>query len=129
MSPNDIKYEILKLLLDDNIIDPNARDKKGMTAFYHMTYANQYNLSLEKFKLLLNDPRIDMNIPDNDGITPFMIACKNWNYMYIKLMIESGKLNDVTNKNKILKLMLDKHKYDVFELLYKTFGDDLLVSD
>ena len=69
-SPN-----LLKLLLEDERIDVNARDEMGYTALFHQYYNE--DTTIEEIQILLDSPRIDVSILDCNGELPLHMASYN----------------------------------------------------
>ena len=64
---------IVKLLLEQPLVDLNSSDNEGNTALHFAAYGN----NVEGVQLLLADPRLNtVNHPNNVGHTPVMLAMR-----------------------------------------------------
>jgi len=71
--------EIVKILLNDQRVDPNKANYYGETPFY-VACEKGY---IEIVKLLLNVEKVDINKADRNGTTPLHLVCK---IGYIEIM-------------------------------------------
>jgi hypothetical protein len=88
---------IVKLLLEDKRIDPNARNSAGLL--------NAFNLeNNELIEVLINHPRV--NFSNNNKIinSVLLLACKNADYFKIDKILSNYKFNIDENKNFIINL-------------------------
>lgn len=88
------RSKIVELLLQSNLIDVNAQDKLGVTAF-NLAVGSNYSAA---FKLLLARPDVDIDLPDFKGVTPLMVAAlnsskktkKSITFDYIGALLDAG---------------------------------------
>jgi ankyrin repeat protein len=66
-------YEIVKLLLRQHRMDPNAQDKSGRSALHHAVLAGHTRVA----RLLLECDMIKINLRDNNGDTPLALAAQS----------------------------------------------------
>jgi len=112
--------EMLKVLIEDCGVDPNARAfRRSSPARYFMSYAQtalgylaarREFWNLEAIRYLVQQGKADVNIRDNnDGETPLFIACDKsrveyraspeWRVPFVKLLLELGADPAIPNKN------------------------------
>lgn len=93
-------YDIVKLLLQDNIIDVNLKsriDKNidvGSSAPLHIACnGDMVTVDVNIVKMLLEHPNIDVNIVDDQGRTPLILALYYFDIEVIKLLLEIPEID------------------------------------
>ena len=83
---------IMRLLLEQPLIEVNMTDKSGFTALYWAVYCDK----IEAVRLLLADQRVDVNIKDADNQTALIYAagrCSENRDSILKLLLEHPSIN------------------------------------
>jgi len=83
------QIEIVKLFLNDNIVDINKASNYGETPFYRACRSGY----IEIVKLLLNNHRVDINKANRDYWTPFYIACRKGHIEIVKLLLNDNRID------------------------------------
>ena len=83
--------EVIKTLLEDEMVNVNARDNDGHTPFDLAVLQG----NIEVIKTLLENERIDVNARDNNGYTPLHLAVSrnNINIEVVKTLLENERIN------------------------------------
>ena len=74
--------DIVKLLLENPLCDPNKDDRHGCTAFYRACV-----------RILLEDSRIDTMKYSHTKSTPFHVACENNNIDIVKMLLDEPTID------------------------------------
>ncbi|SJL06979.1 uncharacterized protein ARMOST_10321 [Armillaria ostoyae] len=89
--------EMVKLLLDQDKIDPNTQDpRKEWTP---LSYAVRRK-SLQILEILLQSDRVDVNCKDSTGHTPLSYAVENRSIQMVEMLLQSDEI-DVNCKDSI----------------------------
>ena len=118
---------LIRLLLEDERIDPNIKDAKNRTSF-QLACAHEY-MTVDIIKLFLDDSRVDVKYCNSYKLTPLMIACKARNYEIVKELLNDPRFDvnerddegrtafyhaceTASQESKIIKLLLDDERID-----------------
>lgn len=121
--------DLIQLLLEDNRVDPNIKDKHGMTAFHHAC-SHEFRIDPKIIKLFMDNQRVDVKCKNKYNQTPLMSACKARNYDAVKELLDDPRidLNERDNygtsafyhacitasqNHDLIKLLLDDERVDV----------------
>lgn len=107
--------EIVRLLLDMNVIDLNAKDNNGNTALLIATQVGD----IEKMRLLLSRGA-DVVAQNNDKETALLIAVKSKDNEKIELLIKYNALSK-NNLNSFDEIVINRYQMDL-SLIKKQIG-------
>lgn len=97
---SDNQLSVIKILLEDERINPNDKNSEGQTPFYvacdEFENDERYN---EIVKILLMDDRVDPTIPCKEGFEPLYIACHYSNRKIVRTLLLDGR----SDPNRIVK--------------------------
>ena len=87
--PSENHISILRLLLEQPLIDLNLTDEKGNTA---LMFAAHFE-NIEAVRLLLEQPSIEVNLEDISGHTALHLATVKGNIDAVKLLLVNERVN------------------------------------
>lgn len=86
------KYVLFKYLIYEKNMNPNIKDKNGLTSLFLAVKMNR----IDFVKLLIDHKDTDINCRDTKNNTPIMLALK---YNFIEIVILLLDISDLTIKN------------------------------
>jgi ankyrin repeat protein len=87
----NVSVEILKILIEDCNMDPNAIDARAETALFHSLMNPKRIVILENIKYLLSKGA-NVNFQNRHGYSPLLMACFGFadNHELVKLFLDAG---------------------------------------
>lgn len=93
-----VQTVLLKMLLKDKRIIPNAADDNGQTALHVAAAQNSLHI-IRAMKELLRDRRIDVNRRDHQGKTPLLVAAESGTHDSFKMLINHQGVDVAASDN------------------------------
>lgn len=118
--------DILKLLLEQASISPDAIDRNECTALFFAAAQN----NIEAVQLLLEHSAQSLNVPNRWGDTPLSTACTAGSYDMAIALIKAGALVDIVqiDLQRLLLAAVERDSVEVVEKLMSA-GADILGQD
>lgn len=115
IASDKLNYDIIKILLQNTKIDPNAKGRSGNTVLHVCCQNNKLDL----IEILLNNTNTDVNLTNIDDKKPILIAYKAKNLKMVKLLLKRDNLL-ICQSNQInpIKKAIDKNNIELFNILY-----------
>ncbi|KAJ5594061.1 uncharacterized protein N7459_000269 [Penicillium hispanicum] len=82
--------DVLELLLEDNEVNPNSRDRKYIRPPITWAVKQGYR---NVVRMLLKDERVNVNLTDKHGDTPLLMAAGLQNANMVDLLLGSGRVD------------------------------------
>lgn len=83
--------ETIRLLLDDDRIDPNKTKLNGYTAFQMI--CGNHNIDTNIIKFFLENDKVKHNQPNDYGLTAFIVACCHSSVETVDLLMKDDRID------------------------------------